>query len=178
MQAETRVDLFRLVPNRATSRIDLTELHIIIVYKSCPITGLAYLEHSKISKCCMKYIFFKLNFNFFSISGSLGFMVLAPSTINLGLWHLIGKSILLIVEPNISSLSESGPRLLDFVVLKWPLFFRVLDQKCAAGSRELKFSVFYLYLQSLQVRLISVKSEAVGFKISLLCFHSLLSELH
>jgi len=103
-------------------------------------------------------------------------MVLAPSTINLGLWHLIGKSILLIVEPKISSLSQSGPRLLDFVALK-DHFFRVLDPKCAPGSRELNCSVFYLYLQSGSC-LISVKSEAVGFKISLLCFHSLPSKLH
>jgi len=35
-----------------------------------------------------------------------------------------------------------------------------------------------MYLQSLQVRLISVKSEAVRLKISILCFVSLPLKLH
>jgi len=59
VQAETRVDFYRLVPNRGKSRSDLTALHVIVVYNWCPIMGLAYLEHSKIIKCCMKYIFLK-----------------------------------------------------------------------------------------------------------------------
>jgi hypothetical protein len=123
------------------------------------------------------YFFEKLNFNFLAFQdGKSVFVVLAPSTVILGLRHLIRTSFLLIVEPKISSLSQSGPRLLELYRAKMTIFFEFSIENALQEAEN--YWHFYLYLHSLQVRLISVKSEAVGLKISLLCFHSLPLKLH